>query len=67
MKKGMYDSGSSSNAGVKPALGRNPNSHSEVNGAPVGPGSHSMGYSGDSGMKGDATCKGKQGQTFNFK
>lgn len=58
--------GGGSNAGVKAALGRNPNKHSEVNDAPEGPNSHCMGYSGDSGMKGDTSVK-HRGATFNFK
>ena len=67
MKGKMYDSGPSSKPGVHAAMARNPNTHSEVNDAPGGPHSHCMGYTGDSGMKGNTSVKGKQGQTFTFK
>lgn len=67
MKGKMYDSGITSKPGVVEAMGRNPNTHSEVNSAPKGPFSHCMGYKDDSGMHGDTSAKGKQGQTYNFK
>lgn len=68
MKDAMYEKGGGgSKAGVHAAMSRNPNTHSEVNDTPVGPSSHCMGYTGDSGMKGDTSVKGKQGQSFNFK
>ncbi len=48
-------------------INRNPNTPPSLNGAPEGPMSHQMGYTGDSGMSGSTDVKGKNGETFSFK
>jgi len=58
--------GGGSGAGVKSALSRNPNKATSINDSPEGPFSHTMGHTGDGGMKGDATAT-KGGATFHFK
>ena len=52
--------------GLKAALARQPNTHSELNDTPCGPYSHCLGYSGDGGMMGDTTTK-HRGSTYHFK
>ncbi len=52
--------------GIHAAKTRNPNKHTEVNGAPDGPRSHCMGYDGDGGMHGETSVK-HRGATYNFK
>jgi hypothetical protein len=46
---------------------RNPNKHPSLNDAPGGPHAHCMGYEGDSGMEGDTSASGKNGEKFTFK
>lgn len=53
--------------GLKSAKARNPNKHSNLNGAPCGPYSHCMGYTGDGGVHGDETATGKHGEKYYFK
>ena len=52
--------------GVKAALGRNPNPEVDLNDAPEGPFAHSLGQSGDGGMKGSDAVSHKGG-SFHFK
>jgi hypothetical protein len=52
--------------GIMAAKARNPNKHTEVNDAPLGPSSHLMGYSGDGGMHGDASVS-RRGRIYFFK
>lgn len=56
-----------SDPGVVEAQGRNPNSVSEVNGAPEGPTSHHLGQQDDGGYSGSTSVKGRHGGSFNFK
>lgn len=48
-------------------LGRNPNTHPDLNDAPDGPFGPEMGNPDRGGMEGDTSVKGKNGMTFEFK
>ncbi len=55
-----------SKSGVTASMTRNPNKHVDLNDAPDGPYSHSLGQTGDSGVHGGAETK-HRGATYFFK